>query len=307
MELRPLVVFALAPVAAAQEGPPSVAAWAQMLQPEAWAVSLSVERTSTDGLIDSRDEWSPSEIFGAGFDRFTRELLTTRTTLHVAHGLEGCTIYASLPLLDFEREGSTSTPSTFSQSGSGVGDLVVGLTKVWREDYHWSVALSLPTGSVDETDGGELLPYAMQPGTGTFDLLPGVAWGGGDEALSWGLSIRGRLRIGDNDEGWAHSNSHVADFWVARELDQDLVARLGLRNSAWGDVHGTAAGLQPTTDPLENDDRQGGTRNDAVFGLEYALDDTTLALEAVLPLSEWLDGPAPKREAHIGFSIRYGW
>ena len=43
------------------------------------------------------------------------------------------------------------------------------------------------------------LPYSMQPGSGTFDLLPGISYRGRAGAFSWGGQIGGVLRLGRND------------------------------------------------------------------------------------------------------------
>ena len=65
--------------------------------------------------------------------------------------------------------------------------------------------VSLPTGSTTEIDTiltpmnmtpSVRLPYAMQLGSGTWDLLPGVTVKGREGAFGWGLQYQATLRTG---------------------------------------------------------------------------------------------------------------
>ena len=63
---------------------------------------------------------------------------------------------------------------------------------------HLNAGLSLPTGDIDEEDDVLAptgmrptlrLPYAMQLGTGTWDLLPGLTYNGNHHQWGWGGTI----------------------------------------------------------------------------------------------------------------------
>ena len=44
------------------------------------------------------------------------------------------------------------------------------------------------------------LPYAMQLGTGTFDLLPGLTYSGHKDAWSWGGQYSAAIRLEDEKD-----------------------------------------------------------------------------------------------------------
>lgn len=315
--LLPLLLVssaALAPLAPAQEPPPSVTRWARLLEDGAWSAGLHVDVTAKDGLRDSRDDLSDEELFAQGYTRATDTLNDRRALLSVARGLEGWTVFATLPLVDLEREGRTDGGGTFTQDTAGIGDLELGTTRVWRRDEEeilvWSVALSLPTGSIDDEQDGEVLPYPLQPGSGTVDLLPGVSWTHHEEGWSWGLAARGRLELGRNTDGWARSRSLVADGWVGKPLGREWSGRLGLRNSSWGDLHGESDEIQARagSDPLADADRQGGTRTDLLVGLDWRPAEAwSVSFEVGTPLDEWLDGPQPSTELVGSLAVSVGW
>ncbi len=75
-------------------------------------------------------------------------------------------------------------------SSSGIGDIALSAsTPLWHRDRHAIVAnlgVSLPLGSIDEigptprdAENDTQLPYTMQIGSGTIDLLPGIIYSGG--------------------------------------------------------------------------------------------------------------------------------
>lgn len=312
-----LLLLLLVASTAAQETnpPPSVSDWSSLLEEQQWSLGLRHETVKKEALRDSRTNLSRSDLFAQGYNAYTDDLTEERWTLSAARGFEGCTVFASLPLVNIERSGVTDTAASFSEDASGIGDLTVGITRLWRETeadtFVWSLAASLPTGSVDETDAGALVPYPMQPGSGTLEIVPGGAWTREGDLWTWGLALRGRLSIGRNDEDWSRGSSHVADLWAGRPLGANVSGRVGLRNSSWGDVHGGAVGLFPGDDPLDDDFLQGGARTDLVLGLEWARDDedSPLAfhLELGLPVDEWLDGPQPSTDMILGFGVRFGF
>ena len=54
----------------------------------------------------------------------------------------------------------------------------------------------------------------MQTGTGTFDVLPGIFYGGSLGQWYWGLSYRARLPLGVNPEGYMWGNYQEANGWI---------------------------------------------------------------------------------------------
>ena len=78
--------------------------------------------------------------------------------------------------------------TTFTTRSEGIGDTTLsGIYDLYNNDNRHilvGLGLSLPTGSINETDrlpgmGGpadRMLPASMQLGSGTFDLLPSITY-----------------------------------------------------------------------------------------------------------------------------------
>lgn len=87
----------------------------------------------------------------------------------------------------FASEVGTNVQGTFTTRSEGFGDTrvaaLITLHEKWNANVHVTLGVSLPTGSIDETDdsltpmGGTptvRLPYPMQLGSGTFDFRLGL-------------------------------------------------------------------------------------------------------------------------------------
>jgi hypothetical protein len=144
---------------------------------------------------------------------------------------------------------------------------------------HLNLGLSLPTGSVTERGtiltpmGGTptvRLPYAMQLGTGTFDLLPGLTYTGRSSNLSWGTQFRSEIRLeNENDEGYAWGDLYGATGWVAYEWASWIST--SFRLDAW--TQDSISGIDPAiAGPVQtaNPAFYGGEQVFAYFGANFA-------------------------------------
>jgi hypothetical protein len=206
-----------------------------------------------------------------------------------------------LPYTSMEMEHRTRMGVRFTTESSGLGDVSLGgLYKIFDRSgqrIHLNLGLSLPTGSTDQRDdtpAGEdsVLPYPMQLGSGTYDLLPGVTYLGQSELGSWGAQVRGRLRLGRNDEDYALGDRLEAGAWLARRWTDWLSTSLRLNFQTWGDIRGEDDRLNPMLIPTADTDLRSGSRLDLGLGLNvYDRDGFRVGAEFSLPLYQSLDGP----------------
>lgn len=211
------------------------------------------------------------------------------------------TLMAMLPYTSMEMEHRTRMGVRFTTESSGLGDVSLGgLYKIFDRSgqrIHLNLGLSLPTGSTDQRDdtpAGEdsVLPYPMQLGSGTYDLLPGVTYLGQSELGSWGAQVRGRLRLGRNDEDYALGDRLEAGAWLARRWTDWLSTSLRLNFQTWGDIRGEDDRLNPMLIPTADTDLRSGSRLDLGLGLNvYDRDGFRVGAEFSLPLYQSLDGP----------------
>lgn len=111
-----------------------------------------------------------------------------------------------------------------------------GLFKLYADrihHVHLNAGVSLPTGSIDEEDevlaptGTRptlTLPYPMQIGSGTYDLLPGLTYTGHYERMGWGAQYAGILRLNQNDEDYTLGDQHSL---TAPSLGSTLLGKVG--------------------------------------------------------------------------------
>jgi len=209
----------------------------------------------------------------------------------------------------------------FRTSSSSVGDLKLwALFNLWKNDRHkviFNAGLGLPTGSINERDAtpagpNQLLPYPMQMGSGTFDIMPGATYTGHTDFLSWGAQAIGTIRQGRNDNGWRPGDRVDATIWAAYPFTDWLSGSLRFAWMWQDNVAGRdttfdmalQSDLIPTVDPTN----QGYHRLDFLLGLNLnvplgSLGKNRLAIEAGLPAYQWIYGPQLK----TGWRITVGW
>jgi hypothetical protein len=181
-----------------------------------------------------------------------------------------------------------------------------------------SLGLSLPTGSTEENIS-LLLPngaapakrafYAMQPGSGTADLMPGVTYSGVLNAWSWGLSYRARLPLNRASAGWRYGDLNEVNAWGGYSWVPGLETTFRVNASTQTAIHGS--------DPLIRGYAQGsnpnfyGGQQVSLFagiiasGRFVGLRAAQFGLEAGVPVYQNLNGPQLARDWQVNLAFRY--
>lgn len=235
------------------------------------------------------------------------------------------------PLLAFNNGSDHFTTKT-----SGLGDFkLAALYSVFKDDRnraHLSFGVSLPTGSITETDaipapsmgnepgmGGlfqRLLPAPMQLGSGTYDLLPAFTWTKQYPDLSYGGQVAGTLRLGRNDQGYRLGDELKATAWASRPLSQSFGIHAGLTYQWKGKMRGAQEDLllhppfAPARDTVTTAFSQnyGGQTLEAILGLNTLLERGPLkghrfAIDLRLPLWRDLNG----YQLETDWVVTLGW
>lgn len=227
------------------------------------------------------------------------------------------TVSAMAPYIFNSMEHVTRMGRTFTTQSEGFGDIrLMGLYKILDQDrqrIHLNTGISLPTGSTNQRDDipagpNQVLPYPMQIGSGTFDLLPGITYLGQSDHWSWGGQARGTIRLGRNGNGYRLGNRFNMTAWGARRWNNWFSTSVRLDGNTWGNISGADPRLNPTIIPTADPNRRGGTRLDAGIGLNFlinkgALASHRLAIEFALPVYQSLDGP----QLETDWLLTVGW
>ena len=286
-----------------------------------WMVSLRAMRMHMEGLRDGTSGLSESDVFARGFMVTPTEMDMDMWMLGAMYApTDRWTLMAMVPYLDLSMDHVTASSVPFTTKASGLGDVSLsGLCELVDDGehrFHATFGVSLPTGSIDErgdtpamTDAK--LPYPMQLGTGTFDLLPGLTYQGHEGSLSWGAQGTARVHLGENDEGYRHGDRQNLTGWLAHRWGR-VSASARLSASHWENFKGSDPELNPAMVPTASPDLRGGDRVDALLGVNWhkaggALPGLRLALEVGAPIYEDLDGPQLETDWTVTLALQYAF
>jgi hypothetical protein len=199
---------------------------------------------------------------------------------------------------------STETGHMGTQT-QGLADTKVsflyGLLSDGKHSLIFQAGLSLPTGSVRLKDGadgmysGGLLPYCMQPGSGTWDLLPGISYGYSNGSFSVGSQLMAVVRSGDNGLGYRLGNEVTLNQWAAWTWNSHLSSSFRIEGISSGKIRGRTGSLDPVMEPSADPANYGGFRLNGFAGVNYFFSpaffpDQNLGLEAGFPFYQNLNG-----------------
>ena len=209
-----------------------------------------------------------------------------------------------------------SYPNTF-----GLADFTTSAVyKVYQDPVHrvqvnlgFAYPFSYNTARFDLLQANGTTPnirafYGMQPGSGTFDVLPGVVYAGNIDKWSWGLSYRARLPLAKNAQNWRFGDLHEFNGWAGYTIIPNVTATLRANGTTQSQISGfdpQILGPAVPTNPAFYGGQRielfgGGVLNGKLIGH----DQVSVAFEAGLPVYQNLNGPQIRKNWQAGFSFR---
>lgn len=236
----------------------------------------------------------------------------------VMYGLnERVTLMGMFPFVSKSMDHKTRMGGRFTTRAEGLSDIkTTALIKLFENknhEVHFNAGISFPSGDIDETDNTPAgrktkLPYPMQLGSGTFDLLPGVTYTGQANQWTWGVQGIANIRLGRNDNDYSLGNEWTVTSWLVRKLNKFFSVSGRLAYKIWEDVDGADPDLKPALIPTADPDLRGGKRLDALMGLTYMISEGPFAgnrfsVEFGTPLFQSLQGP----QLGVDWFFTAGW
>lgn len=226
--------------------------------------------------------------------------------------------------LTFQGAAGTTRLGKFTTDSSGWGDTKIGaLIPVYEQGehrVHLNAGLSLPTGSIDEEDDVLTpmntrptlrMPYAMQLGSGTYDLEPGVTYNGRDGLLSWGGQYRAVVRLGENDEDYTLGDKHELTGWGAYRVLPWMSTSLRLTARTEDAIDGDDPRIRA---PIQtaNPGNYGGDFVDVAIGANLvgqsgAIRGQRLGTELLLPVHQDYNGVQMEMDWMFTLAYQYSW
>ena len=158
----------------------------------------------------------------------------TFVQLDAAYGLTSrTTLVASLPLLAQRSHEISHFGFQGEYGGNGIGDALIGVRQGFGPPgLVGGFSVKLPLGrhkdGVDY-DGGILDP-TLQPGSGSFDFVPSLQYGGRVRSLKTDWSVNGFWGLTTtNDLGYRFGNQAVAAITASHVIHRPLTASLQIK------------------------------------------------------------------------------
>jgi hypothetical protein len=218
--------------------------------------------------------------------------------------------------------GMTMGNPSANSTSSGFGDThLYGLYDLWDKKGQRiivSAGLSIPTGSI-VTKGPTImgndtskLAYAMQLGTGSYAILPGVTYTGQSTHFSWGGAIGGDVKTGANAQGYQWGNEFKGTGWLAYKCFSWLSASARMEYINTGSMKGydKDIALMMNNDPTANSANYGGNHTNLLFGVNFYVPKGTckelrLGAEYLVPVSQNLNGTQMPLQSGFLVGIQY--
>jgi hypothetical protein len=238
---------------------------------------------------------------------------TDNTTLmamlpYIRKEMDHVTFQAPNPMMGIPAD-NTNRIGGFTTKSEGIGDLKLSAMHRLYDGsvnhVHLNLGISAPTGSIKKRDTildpfgrtpDVRLPYSMQIGTGTWDLLPGITYNARVNDVSWGAQYMAEVRLeSENSQGYAFGDKHTVTGWVAYEFASWISASFRAEYTTQSDIDGFDAQIGGPVQTA-NPDFYGGKRLDLLGGVnlvvpEGPLKGHRLAFEAGAPVYQDLNGP----------------
>lgn len=216
---------------------------------------------------------------------------------------------------------------TFSTRAEGVGDTTLAAlvrlpssSENPHSKWHASFGLSVPTGSIKHSDiiltpmntlMRARLPYAMQLGSGTYDLKPSLTYNGKYGAYTIGAQLNATLRLDDNSQGYKLGDKAALQAWAMTSWSDYLSTSLRIKAETSADIEGEDAHIDKPVQSAHTG-FYGGERVHLAVGVNYLghagfFDGHRLAFEVVAPVYENLHGPQMSQDITYTLGYQKAW
>jgi hypothetical protein len=280
-----------------------------------WMFGYQFMVESMDGMLDGTDAVSAASVLEHYQTAPTDMTMKMHMAMLMYAPTDKLTLMAMVPYADMSmgelrRDGTKAT-----EKSEGIGDVEIRTlyslyaTGDLSRRVLLNVGVGLPTGSIERRDAeGARMEYPMQPGSGSYSVLPGITYLGQAVPWGWAADLYATVYLDQNDIGYRLGNRYESSVTVAREFSNGLSVSTGARGEAWDNIQGMDPLLDPADEPTKDTHLQGGRRVSALLGFTFhphgsLLEGQHLHILGEVPVVQSLDGPQLKRNS----VVRIGW
>ncbi len=287
-----------------------------------WMLSYRFMHMEMKGNRQGNDKISTAEVLSD----FIVSPIDMTMDMHMFGGMyapnDELTFMLMLPYVEMSMDHVTRMGAEFNTTSSGIGDIKLSvLYKFFQRPghkLHLNLGVGIPTGNIHERGdtplGNVVLPYPMQIGSGSYDLMTGLTYNAQVRDWSWGAQVMGTFRLQKNDENYSLGDRFETSLWFVRNWNPYLSTSVRFHGQSWENIEGEDSRITrfnmmgtpivPTAQP----NLRGGSRLDFMIGANFYMPEGSfkghrLAIEAGVPLQQNLDGP----QLESDWLITVGW
>ena len=184
--------------------------------------------------------------------------------------------------------------TNFVRESEGIGDTKINaMYKFYENDKNdnaqFNLGISLPTADINESHNETRLPYPMQIGSGSYELLPGIS---STLILDNGVRLGGQInavfRMDSNKYGYKLGDSYNVTSWVDKRLDEHVSVSTRLDYNKTQAIEGRDSDLMPSMISTADSSLSESERLDILLGLNLS---NGFSVEFGLPLYQRIGGP----------------
>jgi len=215
-----------------------------------------------------------------------------------------------------------SSAAEHHMNSMGIGDIkLYGIYAIINQTKHklmLNTGVSLPTGSITmqgDADGmasyiDKNLPYMMQLGSGTFDVLPGLTYLYHRRTSTFGAQCNANIHLGYNSVGYSLGNELSVSTWYAYRWLSFLSSSIRADFTATESIYGSDATLYYFNEPAANPNNYGGKRASFYIGSAWQpssgkLQNWQLAAEFGMPVYQYVNGIQSPSKYFINANLNF--
>lgn len=190
-------------------------------------------------------------------------------------------------------------------TSSGISDLSLGalisLLRKQQTSLHLNSALSVPLGSINQSTQTSMsdnvrLPYPMQMGSGTVDMLAGFTFRHVVDKFGFGCQELNTIRTGKNPAGYQLGNEYKINTWGSFNIGSSVAVSARVEGVKLGMITGKDSELNPMMSPQSSSANSGCWRARTFIGTNFsfksmtALENLRIGIEYGIPVYQYVNG-----------------
>lgn len=269
-------------------------------------ISFRNSRMFMDGLIQGNDNKTKSDIL-QNYMATPTKMTTQMYMLGVMYGLsDKLTLSIMSGFISKDMDHQRRNGEEFNREASGLSDTKLNaMYRIFANDNNDTIqinfGLSTPTGSIHEKHGNDRLPYPMQLGSGSYELLPGISSTFKiAKDMKLGAQINTTFRLDSNKYGYKLGDNYNFTSWVDKRITHDVAISTRLDYNINEAIEGADATLNPNMIPTADGSLFDSQRLDILFGVSLI---NGFGIEFGVPLYQRIQGPALENK----YRLTIGW